>query len=144
MIVIDSTPQTEEDHQRLGPQMQQQQEEQQRLGLQMHKTSIARVCLIYLQLLDQDILVQKIRESFPLAQYCAQYWIGYAAASKEDKELHGLIMDFFLYRKRSYINWYHLCDPDLVFGGSASLGRRPADALYYVSIGGLKYEVKDL
>jgi hypothetical protein len=37
MIVIDSTSQTEEDHQRLGPQMQQEQEEQQQQGLQMQQ-----------------------------------------------------------------------------------------------------------
>jgi hypothetical protein len=41
MIVIDSTSQTEEDHQRQGPQIQQQQEEQQ-LGLQIRQQQEGR------------------------------------------------------------------------------------------------------
>ncbi|KAH8588249.1 hypothetical protein B0O99DRAFT_665061 [Bisporella sp. PMI_857] len=85
------------------------------------------------------------KKAFPLAQHCARYWMRHAAMSKiEDKELHRLIMDLFLRHKMPYTNWYRLCDPDLAFGGSPSRKGGPADALYNASIGGLKYEVKEL
>ncbi|KKA19770.1 Uncharacterized protein T310_6236 [Rasamsonia emersonii CBS 393.64] len=45
---------------------------------------------------DQDIPVQRIREIFPLAQYCAEYWMHHAAIGEgRDKVLQRLIMEFF-------------------------------------------------
>ncbi|KAL2010787.1 hypothetical protein VTN00DRAFT_3505 [Thermoascus crustaceus] len=44
------------------------------------RASIAAVCLAYLLHLDQDLQMNEIRGAFPLAQYCAQYWMGHAAS----------------------------------------------------------------
>ena len=77
------------------------------------KASIATVCLAYLLDLDRDLPTKELRKTFPLAQYCARYWITFAAvAESKDEILQGFIKDFFCYHKSSYRNCYSLYRPD--------------------------------
>ncbi|KAF2186074.1 purine and uridine phosphorylase [Zopfia rhizophila CBS 207.26] len=46
------------------------------------RASIAIVCLAYLLHFDRDIPPEEIRESFPLAQYSARYWMTHAAVAE--------------------------------------------------------------
>ena len=56
------------------------------------KVSIATVCLAYLLHLDLDLPIQEIKETFPLTQYSARYWmINATVAEGEDKTVQGLI-----------------------------------------------------
>ena len=118
----------------------------QNLQATVAKASIAIVCLAYLLHLDLALPIADIQERFPLAQYCARYWITYAAvAESKDETLQGFIREFFCYHISSYRNCYSLYRPDdpgysdLDFGGE-----EPASALYYASFGGLVKAVEYL
>ena len=98
--------------------------------------SVATVCLAYLLHLDQDIPISKIRETFPLAQYSARYWMSHAAVAKgKDRKLQEFIKKFFCHHRSSYRNCYSLYRPDTPWG--VDLSKEPASALYYASFGGL-------
>jgi ankyrin repeat protein len=103
------------------------------------KASIATVCLAYLLLLDWDLLLQDIEEAFPLAHYCARYWMSHAAVAEgNDKMLQGLIMKFFLSYPNAYETCYWLHRPDMWWRDTLHYGDgKPAAALYYASFGGL-------
>jgi tetratricopeptide (TPR) repeat protein len=104
------------------------------------KASIAIVCLAYLLDLDLELPTREIREKFPLAQYCATYWMTNAAVAEgKNEKLQGLIREFFCHRERSYRNCYNLYRPDREMFADA-----PAPALYYASFGGLINAVKHL
>jgi hypothetical protein len=109
------------------------------------KVSIATVCLAYLLHLGQDLERQDIIRTFPFARYCARYWMEHAAVSNEqDEELRCLALEFFLHGK-SYINWYHLFNPDQPWETPYNLNRAsPPAALYFASLGGLTHVVGDL
>src|SRR5438045_3354197 len=110
------------------------------------KASIATVCLAYLLDLDRDLPTKELRKTFPLAQYCARYWITFAAvAESKDEILQGFIREFFCYHRSSYRNCYSLCRPDLLWRDEpAGGGEEPASALYYASFGGLINTIKYL
>jgi ankyrin repeat protein len=87
------------------------------------------------------IPTKELEEAFPLAQYCARYWITFAAvAESKDEILQGFIRAFFCYHRSSYRNCYSLYRPDQ----PAQRGEEPASALYYASFGGLINTVKYL
>ena len=46
------------------------------------KASISTVCLAYLMHLDFHLPTDELRKSFPFAQYCAKYWIKFAAVAE--------------------------------------------------------------
>ena len=110
------------------------------------KTSIAIVCLAYLLHLDLALPIKKIRERFPLAQYCARYWTIYAAvAESKDETLQGFIKEFFCYHRSSYRNCYSLYSPDRPWDDEpVKRGKEPASALYYASFGGLANAIRYL
>lgn len=109
------------------------------------KASIAIVCLAYLLHLDLALLIVEIQEGFPLAQYCAKYWITYAAvAESKDETLQGFIREFFCYHINSYRNCYSLYRPDYPGFFGPDFGEGPASALYYASFGGLVNAVEYL
>ena len=110
------------------------------------KASIAIVCLAYLLHLNLALPVAEIRERFPLAQYCAKYWITYAAvAESKDKTLQGFIREFFCHHRSSYMNCYSLYHPDDPMYFDPDFSREePASALYYASFGGLVNAVEYL
>jgi hypothetical protein len=105
------------------------------------KASIAKVCLAHLLYLDFNLPTKELEEAFPLAQYCARYWITFAAVTEsKDEILQGFIREFFCYHRSSYRNCYSLYRPDQ----PAKRGEEPASALYYASFGGLINTVKYL
>ena len=60
------------------------------------RASIAQVCLAYLLEIDQNLSLVKIRQSFPLAQYAAQYWLSRTAVLETcDEKLCKLALEFF-------------------------------------------------
>ncbi|KAH0556000.1 hypothetical protein GP486_006055, partial [Trichoglossum hirsutum] len=110
------------------------------------RASIANVCLAYLIHLDQKFLANEVRESFPFAQYCAQYWMTHAVAGEEDETLQELMRDFFLRRKWAYHNCYQLYDPDTPWrvGYNDNVVTNPLAELYYASLVGLHSAVQML
>ena len=81
------------------------------------KASIATVCLAYLLHLDQTFQSRRSERDFPLAQYCARYWMTYAAVAEgKDETLQGFIKEFFCYHRSSYRNCYSLYRPDHAMG----------------------------
>ena len=109
------------------------------------RASITTVCLAYLIHLDQKLLVREIRKRFPFAQYCARYWVTHAIAGEEDEILQGLIMDFFLWRERSYTNCYQLYNPERPQDEEPDKEVvNPPAALYYASLVGLNSAVQVL
>jgi ankyrin repeat protein len=110
------------------------------------KALIAIVCLAYLLHLDLALPIKEIRKRFPLAQYCARYWIIYAAvAESKDETLQGFTKEFFCCHRSSYRNCYSLHRPDRPWDNEpAKGGNEPASALYYASFGGLVNAVKYL
>ena len=105
------------------------------------KASIATVCLAYLLHLNFDLPAKELKEAFPLAQYCARYWITFAAVAESKNEiLQGLIREFFCYHRSSYKNCYSLYRLDQ----SIKREEKSASALYYASFGGLINTVKYL
>jgi ankyrin repeat protein len=109
------------------------------------KASIATVCLAYLLDLDRDLPTKELRKMFPLAQYCARYWITFAvAAESKDEILQGFIKDFFCHES-SYRNCYSLYRPDRPWENKSAEGEEElASPLYYASFGGLINAVKYL
>ncbi|KAF2180825.1 purine and uridine phosphorylase [Zopfia rhizophila CBS 207.26] len=103
------------------------------------KASIAKVCLTYLLHLDRELPRNTIRETFPLAQYSARYWMSHAAVAEgKDETLQGFIKKFLCHHRSSYRNCYNLYRPDDPwYNGSIDRGEEPASALYYASFGGL-------
>jgi hypothetical protein len=103
------------------------------------KASIATVCLAYLLHLDQDIPINKIRETFPLAKYSARYWMSHAVVAEgKDGKLQGFIEKLFCHHRNSYWNCYSLYQPDRPWdNGLAERRGSLSPALYYASFGGL-------
>jgi hypothetical protein len=110
------------------------------------KASITTVCLAYLLHLDLDIPTKELKKTFPLAQYCARYWLTFAAVaeSEGDEIMQGFIRGFFYYHRSSYRNCYSLYRPDRPWEDEPDKGEEPASALYYASFGGLINAVKYL
>ncbi|KAK6507970.1 hypothetical protein TWF481_006390 [Arthrobotrys musiformis] len=112
------------------------------------KGSIATVCLAYLLHLDHDVSTDELRNAYPLAQYCAQYWTDFATfAETKDDRLRIFIRKFFRgSHENPYRNCYSLYRPD--DDGRDSFihpyRSQPAPPLYYASLGGLLDPVKDL
>lgn len=67
------------------------------------KASIATICLAYLLQLDGKLPVLEIRKNFPLAQYCARYWMSHAAVTEGgDAVVQGFIEELFSHCERPY------------------------------------------
>ena len=110
------------------------------------KVSIAKVCLAYLLHLDQGFPIKEIKETFPLAQYSARYWmINAMVAKEEDKTIQGLIVKFFYSHPKSYKTCYSLYLPDQQwYPGLDIRTNNQAPPLYYASFGGFRNAVQCL
>ncbi len=109
------------------------------------KASIATICLAYLLQLDGKLPVLDIRENFPLAQYCARYWMSHAAVTEGgDAVLQGFIEELFSHCERPYTNCYRLYSPEKPWVEEPVREDKPAVALYYASLEGLANIVKSL
>jgi hypothetical protein len=75
---------------------------------------IPKICFPYLLQFDNpDSLVIQTIEEFPLAGYAAKYWTQHArAARKEVGGIHRLVVELFLSKRETYVNWIRLFDPD--------------------------------
>lgn len=87
------------------------------------------------------IAIDKIRETFPLAQYSARYWMSHAAVAEgrdmKDMKLQGHVEKFVCDHRSSYRNCYSLYRPDDPYLRKEDLRKEPPLALYYASFGGL-------
>ena len=111
------------------------------------RASIAKVCLAYLLQFNQEISTESIRDSFPLAMYCAYYWMDHAViAESSDAVLQQFIKKLFLDYGRQYINCCRLYNHDTQQNSAFQLREDISipPALYYASSGGLKTAVKVL
>ncbi|KAL1613693.1 hypothetical protein SLS54_010390 [Diplodia seriata] len=54
------------------------------------RSSIAKVCLAYLDALDQVLPPGEIARRFPFAKYCARYWMKHARAGEQDDNLRSM------------------------------------------------------
>lgn len=113
------------------------------------KADMTNVCLGYLLHLKKPMPVKDLRATFPFAQFCARYWLGYAAVAETKDETAKKIQKFasrFLTSKEgSYANCYRLYRPD--YPGLTEPNddkMEPAHALYYTSFGGLPISTKAL
>jgi ankyrin repeat protein len=112
------------------------------------KASIATVCLAYLLHLDfdLDLPTRRIKETFPLAQYSARYWmINATVAEGEDETVQGLVIKLFCSHQRSYKICYSLYRPDQPPPGIINITwGNLAPPLYYASFGGFRNAVQSL
>jgi hypothetical protein len=103
--------------------------------------SISEVCLSYLLQFDSpDSLTSQNLKDYPLARYAAKYWTQHArVAGGNENILHQLIMELFMSKKDTYINWIRLFDTDRPWKErdiTTSL-IQVAPPLYYASLAGL-------
>lgn len=107
------------------------------------KASITKICLSYLLNLERNLSLPETRRAFPLAQYCARYWMDYAAeVENDDKTVLKMILDFFLSTEKHYTTCYRLYCPDQPWNDEPTYSYcTPALPLYYASFGGLKHTV---
>jgi hypothetical protein len=110
------------------------------------KASITKICLSYLLNLERDLSLLEIRRAFPLAQYCARYWMDYAAeVENDDKTVLKMILEFFLSPDKKYTICYQLYCPDQPWNDEPTYSYcTPALPLYYASFGGLRHTVERL
>lgn len=108
------------------------------------RDSIAEVCLAYLLELPHSLSTTEIRQSFPLAQYCAQYWASHVAFAESSSEsVRTLMMELFS-NQSAYETCYRLYDPERAWKDDGDEDRRGAPTLYYASLMGLTYPVQIL
>jgi hypothetical protein len=63
--------------------------------------SVAKMCLAYLTTLQTKESVRELREAYPFAEHCSQFWIDYATEGGEPEALQKLIIEF-LYNMELY------------------------------------------
>lgn len=104
------------------------------------RLSIAKVCLAYLLHLNIDLHVEEIINIFPLAEFCAEYWmVNAAVAESTDEILQDFIKKLFCHYNGSYTNCYSLHRPDEPWydeSWDVSPANEPPSALYYASYEG--------
>ena len=109
-------------------------------------TSIAEICVAYLLQFDTaNSLTRQTTEEFPLALYAAEYWTEHARVAREDaKAMHQLIMELCLSKRKTYVNWVRLCDPDYPqrVPNITRSWETVASPLYYASLAGLVESVR--
>lgn len=113
------------------------------------KADMTNVCLSYLLHLKKPMPVKDLRRAFPFAQFCARYWMEFAAvAEKRDEtaeKIRKLATKFLTCKEGSFTNCYRLYNPDnpqTVRPNDDQM--KPAHALYYTSLGGLSHSTKAL
>ncbi|KAL6690191.1 ankyrin repeat-containing domain protein [Trichoderma pleuroticola] len=107
------------------------------------RASITQVYLAYLLELDGNLPVEKVRQSYWLAEYSAQYWMHHAVVvDSGSRQLCALIKEFFS-REDAWTICYTLYDPDRPEGKYTQWVRCGIlSALYYASLGGSCFSVQ--
>ncbi|CEO59716.1 hypothetical protein PMG11_04381 [Penicillium brasilianum] len=111
------------------------------------RREITRVCLAYLSHLHMQASKKNIRwhskMNFPFSNYAAQYWMDHARIAEANEDILQIVVAFFMGRHKGYSTWVELFDPHWDFGDLAKR-RRGSTPLYYASLGGLQYTVRQL
>ncbi|KAK4059302.1 hypothetical protein Trihar35433_11055 [Trichoderma harzianum] len=108
------------------------------------RASIAQVCLAYLLELDKRFPVEKLRQSYWLAQYSARYWMDHAVmVESSSKQVCALMAEFFSC-EGAQMKCYGLYNPDDPRKERTKRPRRydNSSALYYASLGGSCFSVR--
>ncbi|KAL7781695.1 pfs domain-containing protein [Trichoderma afarasin] len=107
------------------------------------RASIAQVCLAYLLELDEILPLEKLRQTYWLAQYSARYWMDHAALVESNSEqVCALITEFFSCEGAGK-NCYMLYDPEQRWDDvTIRMPYSISSALYYASIGGSCFSVQ--
>ncbi|KAF3768506.1 hypothetical protein M406DRAFT_336936 [Cryphonectria parasitica EP155] len=107
------------------------------------RASITEVCLAYLLELDHSLSLVRIRQSYPLAQYAARYWMSHAVQADTSK-VHDLIREFCL-DENSPQPCYSLYNPDEPWEEELESSQTDETVvLYYVACGGIVSAVEDV
>ena len=105
---------------------------------------IAKVSLAFMLQFKEEPQPGQVIKAFPFAEYAAEFWMSFAAVSKEeDQALLDLIEIFFCFQRNPYTVCYALYRPDeedMVFKGEGT----PCSPLYYSAFGGLRKTVRML
>ncbi|KAJ4855535.1 ankyrin repeats (3 copies) domain-containing protein [Trichoderma breve] len=108
------------------------------------RASIAQVCLAYVLELDKSFAVEKLRQSYWLAQYSARYWMDHAVmVESSSKQVCALMAEFFSC-EGAQTKCYGLYNPDDPEKQRTKRPRRYdiSSALYYASLGGSCFSVR--
>ncbi|KAK2765812.1 pfs domain-containing protein [Colletotrichum kahawae] len=107
------------------------------------RASITEICLTYLLDLDHSLSLVSVRQSYPLAQYAARYWISHAIQA-ETGRVHDLIREFCLDEESPQIS-YRLYNPDTPWETKPESSQTDEIVvLYYVACGGIVSAVEDV
>lgn len=116
------------------------------------KVSLARVCLAYCSSIQQDfnpdehvgntiVIGKAIEAAFPFGRYASMNWSLHASKVEEHSEnLRAAILDFFLTRGQSFMNWMYLAN----FGPDERGDLDDTEALNWTSYEGLAVSAKIL
>ena len=100
---------------------------------------IARTCLAYLLYFDIDhTFAPEDKESYPLAQYAAEYWIEHYCAASDKDGLQTQVLQLFEDDSGCFNNWrkIHNIDKPWTHNKTSKLSPK-ASPLYYASLMGL-------
>ncbi|KAK2052294.1 hypothetical protein LY76DRAFT_472246, partial [Colletotrichum caudatum] len=107
------------------------------------RASITEVCLAYLLELNYSLSPARLRQSYPLARYAAQYWMSHAVQA-DTSRVDTLIREFCQH-KHSSKTFHQLYDPDAPWDQEPGrFGIKNTPLLYYVAHGGVKSAVEEM
>ncbi|KAK6531923.1 hypothetical protein TWF694_003087 [Orbilia ellipsospora] len=109
------------------------------------KASMANICLAYMLHLGTGISPSMLTKSYPFAEYCAMYWMTFAAVAEgqnqtdadENQKLRTFSQMLFDADRCLYLTYYNLYSPDFSRSNRGQTGKKTVSALYYASLGGL-------
>ena len=102
-------------------------------------TIVAQACLGLLLHLDENVTKDSL-ESFPLAEYAAEYWVGHARIEDVSSKVLDGMKRLFNPGKSHYSIWVWICDPDRLWSRrdrSERPGKARATSLHYAAFCGL-------
>ncbi|KAL3707747.1 hypothetical protein TMatcc_005729 [Talaromyces marneffei ATCC 18224] len=108
------------------------------------KGLITRVCLAYLSQMDELCPIDKIDEEFPLAEYCANYWMDHARPVETEKIVQESVLSFFLECRGGYVVWEWLFERGISGWTHKRLPEPIQTPVYYASLAGLRHTVEIL
>ncbi|KAK1990129.1 ankyrin [Colletotrichum falcatum] len=107
------------------------------------RASITEICLAYLLELNYSLSPARLRQSYPLARYAAQYWMSHAVQA-DTSRVDTLIREF-CQNKHSSKMFYQLYDPDRPWDPEPGrFGINNTPLLYYVAYGGVICAVEEM
>ncbi|KXH45551.1 pfs domain-containing protein [Colletotrichum salicis] len=112
-------------------------------GEPVAKASIVEVCLAYLLDLDHSLSLLEVRQSYPLAQYSARYWMDHAIRI-ETAMARKLIKEFCLHKDSPKV-CYGLYNADRPWEEEPErFKKEKTPVLYHIAHGGILYAVEEL